>query len=347
MTKELVTIAIPMFNAENYIEKSLCSALAQTYDNIEILIVDDASTDNSKSIVSKIASEHPWGDVVRMLCHEINKGVSEARNTLLDNAKGKYIIFLDSDDALTNDCVEHLYNIAVSNDDDAVFSTMQAILSNGNLLNCNPLPTTHKSGRYSLCAYNYKEKLRIGNTMCNILYRTGLIRNSGIHLRRLTIGEDTFFNMELMPFIERFSTTSKITYLNLIREGSLSDRGQTLIELDKFLVRNKSILETKQYLCKMLDKPYFNDMLNCYMIDFMYIILALIKKRKNFRPVQPKEYVQELSRFPLSFSYILCHAHKGTNLFMYSFGILPYNAKCIICDIYFWIKRKMKLLRRT
>lgn len=279
MTKELVTIAIPMFNAENYIEKSLCSALAQTYDNIEILIVDDSSTDNSKSIVSTIASEHPRGNVVRMLCHEINKGVSEARNTLLDNAKGKYIIFLDSDDALTNDCVEYLYNIAVSNDDDAVFSTIQEISSNGDLLNCNPLRTTHKKGKYSLCIYTYKEKVRIGNSMFNILYRTGLIRNSGIRLRKFILGEDSFFNMELMPFIESFSTTSHITYLYLVRDGSLSDRGQYHFELNQFLTRNKSILETKQYLIKMVDKPYFNDMLNCYMIDFIYIILALISVR--------------------------------------------------------------------
>ena len=96
----LVSIIIPCYNRENYITDALNSALNQTYENIEIIVVDDGSTDNSVAVLTK------YGDKINLI-QQKNKGVSAARNTGLRLASGDYIIFLDSDDWLSEDLVEH------------------------------------------------------------------------------------------------------------------------------------------------------------------------------------------------------------------------------------------------
>ena len=91
---QLVSVVIPLYNAEKYIEETMQSILDQTYKNIEIVIVDDGSKDQSPSIV-KILLKIPRSSKIRS---SKNQGVSVARNTGIENASGEYIAFLDSDD---------------------------------------------------------------------------------------------------------------------------------------------------------------------------------------------------------------------------------------------------------
>ncbi|MGG8363830.1 glycosyltransferase family 2 protein, partial [Bacillus cereus] len=93
--KQLVSVVIPLYNTEKYIEETMQSILDQTYKNIEIVIVDDGSKDQSPSIVKNLAEKYP-GQVKYV--HQKNQGVSVARNTGIENASGEYIAFLDSDD---------------------------------------------------------------------------------------------------------------------------------------------------------------------------------------------------------------------------------------------------------
>ena len=90
----MVSIIVPVYNAEKYIDECIQSVLCQTYAAWELLLVDDGSTDNSGNICDKYARE----DIRIKVLHQKNQGVSVARNVALDWAKGDYIIFLDSDD---------------------------------------------------------------------------------------------------------------------------------------------------------------------------------------------------------------------------------------------------------
>ncbi|TKH28855.1 MULTISPECIES: glycosyltransferase family A protein [Bacillus] len=92
---QLVSVIVPLYNAERYIEQTIQSILNQTYKNVEIIIIDDDSTDNSASIVKEIINIHP--NEIHYI-HQQNQGVSVARNTGIENATGEYIAFLDSDD---------------------------------------------------------------------------------------------------------------------------------------------------------------------------------------------------------------------------------------------------------
>jgi len=100
MNQPLVSIIIPLFNAEKYIAETIQSALNQTWPNKEIIIINDSSTDNSLAIANKYASEN-----LKIFTQE-NKGASAARNFGLKEAKGEYIQFLDADDLLSTDKIE-------------------------------------------------------------------------------------------------------------------------------------------------------------------------------------------------------------------------------------------------
>ncbi|MDR3129792.1 MAG: glycosyltransferase [Tannerellaceae bacterium] len=108
--KQLVTLSMPVYNVAPYIEKALLSALNQTYEEIEFIVVDDKGTDNSMEIVRNIIAGHPRGKAVRIIDHPMNIGLGAGRNTAIDNARGDYLFFMDSDDEITQDCIQKLYD---------------------------------------------------------------------------------------------------------------------------------------------------------------------------------------------------------------------------------------------
>lgn len=116
---EKVSILIAAYNVEKYIGKCIQSVIDQTYENLEIIVVDDCSTDNTKNICDDYAKQDS-----RIICihHEVNKKLPGARNTGLDHATGNYIVFVDGDDWLAPDFVEYLYKIIVDTDSDMAIS---------------------------------------------------------------------------------------------------------------------------------------------------------------------------------------------------------------------------------
>ena len=107
MRKPLVSIIIPVYNTEKWLNKCIDSVVNQTYRNVEILLINDGSTDESPEICNKYAR---LDDRVRVF-HKSNSGVSSSRNFGLDKAKGSYVVFVDSDDYLANDIIEKGVNV--------------------------------------------------------------------------------------------------------------------------------------------------------------------------------------------------------------------------------------------
>ena len=91
-----VTLSMPIYNVAPYVERALLSALNQTFESIEFLLVDDRGTDNSMDIVRRIIKDHPRGKDVRIIEHPHNIGLGATRNTAIDNAQGEYLFFMDS-----------------------------------------------------------------------------------------------------------------------------------------------------------------------------------------------------------------------------------------------------------
>lgn len=110
-----ISIIIPVYNTESYLRQCLDSAVCQTYEHLDIIIIDDGSTDGS----SKICDEYASNPRIRVY-HTPNHGISAARNFGLDHldAQCKYVAFLDSDDWMESDCIQRMYNAVIRNDTD-------------------------------------------------------------------------------------------------------------------------------------------------------------------------------------------------------------------------------------
>lgn len=128
MNNPLVSILVPVYGVERYIERCARHLFEQTYNNIEYIFVDDCTTDNSIEILKRTLIEYPYRhNQIKIIKHTINKGLSSARNTAVAAAKGEWIIHVDSDDYIANDAIESLVNFALQNQLDVVSSQVYIV----------------------------------------------------------------------------------------------------------------------------------------------------------------------------------------------------------------------------
>ena len=121
-SKSLVSIIIPAYNVEKYIEKCLSSILEQTYTNIEVVVVDDGSTDKTGQLIDSVTQQDSRVHVI----HKKNAGVSAARNSGIEMSTGEYLVFVDGDDCIAHDYVEYMLSLI---ENTGVFSIRLSIYS--------------------------------------------------------------------------------------------------------------------------------------------------------------------------------------------------------------------------
>lgn len=122
-----VSVIIPVYNVSQYIERCLLSVLNQTWQDLEIILVDDCTPDNSMEIVTNLLAGHSRRLAVKILVHEQNKGIAGARNTGIRNATGDYLYFLDSDDYLALQSIARLASIALQYNVDVVAGAYEQV----------------------------------------------------------------------------------------------------------------------------------------------------------------------------------------------------------------------------
>ena len=135
MKKELISIIVPVYNSEKYLERCLSSIIKQTYYNLEIIIIDDGSSDESLAIAKK----HSHTDSRIRVISKDNEGVSKTRNRGLEESNGKYICFVDSDDYISPSHIDDLYT-SVCNHNASV-----AVCKFANVFNKNGVETQEES----------------------------------------------------------------------------------------------------------------------------------------------------------------------------------------------------------
>ena len=127
--KEKISVITPLYNAENYIRKTIKSVLNQSYDNLEMIIIDDLSTDNSRNVVKEYAAKD---DRIKLIELQKNQGAAVARNTGIEKASGKYIAFIDSDDLWEPDKLETQLEFMEKNNYSFTFTSLRFIDDQGN-----------------------------------------------------------------------------------------------------------------------------------------------------------------------------------------------------------------------
>lgn len=199
--QDLVSIIIPVYNTEEHLSRCVDSLLAQTYPNIQIVLVDDCSSDNSPAIAGAYAEKYP--EKCSFVQREKNGRASAARNSGMEVAKGEWLLFVDSDDWVAPDYVETLYQTAQVDNADIVMSKIYYYYSESNCIEVDPFAGL-------VTESTHKEKVALSRPYITTrLFNRKLFRENN-----LIFQEDIWRAAEMPTAISLLTATDKISIVN-------------------------------------------------------------------------------------------------------------------------------------
>lgn len=221
---DLISVIVPVYNVKNYLKKCVDSILSQTYSVLQVILVDDGSTDGSGELCDLLAKCDKRIQVV----HKSNGGLSDARNAGIEIAEGKYFSFIDSDDYIEPDMVESLYKLAKSTDCQITISNMKRFFSDGGI-------ETFYEPVNQISVYEADERFETLKqpSVCNKLFLAELFND--IQFPKGKFYEDTFVYHELLYRAERVGLTGKVGYWYLSRKESITGKERYTIRYFDFL----------------------------------------------------------------------------------------------------------------
>lgn len=285
--KDLITIVLPIYNVEKYLKSCLDTILVQDYDNLEVILVNDGSSDNSGKICDEYVKQYDHFSVI----HKENGGLSSARNVGLKKAKGKYIIFIDSDDWIAPNMISKLYNLIINNNADISICGFNRALCKEN---------------YDKGTYSYDNKI-CGDILCmnnmealNMLYDCNLMTEFVVAWNKLyniklfdnivypegKLHEDEFTTYKLFYQSNRVVYTNEKLYYYRVTPDSIMNKRYNknrLHILEAFNERTNFAknINNNEFYTKTL-RRYCNIAIDCYAKSKKYIndkdILQKIKK---------------------------------------------------------------------
>lgn len=205
MNNYKVSIIIPVYNTEKYIHKCVDSVLGQTYNNIEVILVDDESPDRC----SEICDEYSKIDNRIKVIHKKNSGLGFTRNAGLEHVSGDFVTFLDSDDWIDSNHIENLLNPYLSDSVDLVIGSYKRCSNEEELIRYEKQHMEGKFSDKSIVAVamlmvappkDYSKDVGIPMSVCFNLYKVDIVHKYSLKFpsERDTVGEDLFFNLEYL-----------------------------------------------------------------------------------------------------------------------------------------------------
>lgn len=256
--KYKLSVIIPVYNVEKYLKECLQSILIQIDDESEIICVEDCSTDHSLEILRKYADEY---NKIKIICHENNRGLAAARNTGLNNAKGQYILFVDSDDMLKSNAIPDLMNIVNEHELDQVFFNMEEFSEDG----AWPARVcSYQTIEGIMSSMELYEKLLAQSIIkvesCRAMYRLEFLNKNRIRFLEGVIHEDNHFfykclqangrvmdlNKEIYKYRHRLNSIMGQIYSGNVRK---SIESQFIIAMD--LLSNSEVINGTDYQKKL------------------------------------------------------------------------------------------------
>ena len=212
----MVSILVPVYNSEKYLRQCLDSIVNQTYKDLQVVIVDDGSKDNSLSICREYADKYEFIEVY----HQGNAGVASARNALLDKAKGDYTIFIDSDDWIEPDMIEGLLHYIAEYDLDIVIC--------GSVSEYNDSATAVDTSYCSPLIDNREEAVKkfilhkeLNGSLWNKLVKTSLFHNLRF-AKDIWYGEDALMMWQVLQRVNRIGSMPTPYYHYRMNDASIS-----------------------------------------------------------------------------------------------------------------------------
>lgn len=286
-SKQMISVIVPVYNTEKYLDRCIQSILAQTYTNFELLLIDDGSTDSSGAICEKYAES----DSRIRVFHKENGGVSSARNMGLDNAKGEWVTFIDSDDTIKEDFLKNL--LPKQNEDFVMDSSDErsASLPDGSYVGKEMIKVV-LSGWQILCPWGKmfkksivsKNKIRFDESGC--------------------LGEDTLFNLRYLVYADSLRTMTRSYYnYNNDNEGSLSKKKEPL---EKSLYKATSVYKIGLQLSSKYGDSSLEVLISKYAGITWTLWWSLLQYPISVRVKYIKQFFQTSDMLSLMTNYLRC-----------------------------------------
>lgn len=224
----MISVIIPIFNTGEALNKCIRSVVDQTYKDIEVILVNDHSTDN---ITNSLINDWVKKDSrIKLINKEVNEGVDMARYSALQEVTGDYITFVDSDDWIEKDAFESLLNISFETGADVVIGKMRKIFYHGLFSKeasyekdwMNRLILHDELMSKYFISYFGVNKLPI--QLCSVLFRTSVVKSSNIIPSGLKFGEDLLMSMQIFLHINSLYAVNKVVYNYNVGSPKISDK---------------------------------------------------------------------------------------------------------------------------
>ena len=298
--QEKVSIIIPVYNCEKYLEECIKSIINKKYNNLEIIIVNDGSTDSSIEILNRYKET----DERIILINKKNEGVSIARNTGMENATSEWIMFVDSDDTLEKDAVENFAK-KIDKDIDIIFSNVYCLIDNKK----EKAKCIYKETRDfydndkkelidSIFYDNERWKVKYAPTPFAKLYRKKFLQENKIcFIENLKYGEDRIFNFLAFNYAKKIVFIENITYNYRIHsesvmkkydENLIANYTKLLIEYKRIFIENSFYEEYKEEYNFFVLRQ-FNKFFNNYFFD--------VRTTKQYKELK-KEFLELTQKEP-------------------------------------------------
>ena len=336
-----VTIGIPFYRSVDTIVQTLESALSQTYDSIEFLLIDDDGNDGSLAKVQDMIQYHPRGKDVRIISHEHNIGVAASRNEIIDKAQGEFVYFLDSDDVIDENAISLLMKHVRKHEAEIVFgSYVKFDLDGRETIYQYPYKVFTEPDQ--LATFAYRKYGNIQASACNYIVKTSLLRTNKHCFLNSNYWEDLVFTFDLVTLTSRAVLLPDITYTYLCRPNSLSHyQERKNVSKEEIMQTVHTIDYLKQRSSYFISKVYYPN--RCYqvvMTDF-YIACRILKLWYQILPKVLNSEIKQLMRHPATFRQICSFRQSRIkNLFLYIIGKFP----AFLCVFSIWCLGKVKKL---
>ena len=240
---ELISVIVPIYNVQSYLKQCVESLINQTYKNIEIILVNDGSTDKSGEIAKQLKN---IDDRIKLIDKK-NEGLGYARNSGLNIAKGNYVIFIDSDDYVAREMIEDLYDELKKNNSDTCLGGFKQVDDSGKILFIEEYRSQVITGRdiyFNLLpkmlgsAPEKSDSIRM--SVWNGIYSMDIIKKNNIKFpsEREYISEDIIFDMEYYKYCNSVTITNTSYYYYRLNYSSLTKRYKSnRFELSKILYK--------------------------------------------------------------------------------------------------------------
>lgn len=277
----LISVIIPIYNVEKYLHRCINSVIAQNYNNLEIILVDDGSKDSSGKIADTYAKNHKNIRVI----HKENGGLSSARNIAIKQSRGDWLAFIDSDDYVAEDFISELISLAIKNDSDIATCSFESFSDDGSVLKKSPSWPEKTLSGIEAVDDAFKNKRQSYITL-NIFKKELFLKNN-IKFPEGRYYEDLATKTKLLYCAKKVSYTNKKLYFYLIRKTSITG---SLFSEARYNDFTSALNDTESFLLQKNAKPLF---LNYFKLYSLFTLLNYLAREKQ-SCINAKRYWKEI-----------------------------------------------------